>query len=528
MRRNGNGAPATAAPPATTRCAIYTRKSTEEGLDQDFNSLDAQRESAEAFIKSQRGEGWEVLPDRYDDGGFTGGNMERPAMKRLLDDIEAGRVNAIVVYKVDRLSRSLLDFARIMEVLDQHRVAFVSVTQQFNTATSMGRLVLHILLSFAQFEREMIAERTRDKMSAARRKGKWTGGMPILGYDVDPKGGRLLVNDAEAARVREIFELYLKEQSLVATAVALNGRGSTTKSWITKKGRPHEGAAFTKSNLFGLLSNVAYIGQVSHKGTAYPGEQPAIVDGDLWRRTQEVLRHNGRTGGKSVRNKHGALLKELLRCVPCDASMIHTWTVKDQKRYRYYVCLKAQKQGWTSCPTKAVPAQEVERFVVERIRAIGRDRDVVGETIEQARAQHAAHVKQLEAERQAAEKELKALNAELRRLLGSLGENGAATDRLADLQDKTRAAEQRMTEVRERAIAASRQLVDERDLSAALSLFDPVWEALFPREQARIMRLLVERVGYDGREGTLAITFRPTGIKALAQEINAGRKEVRK
>ena len=178
--------PPAESPRLTTRCAIYTRKSTEEGLDQDFNTLDAQRESAEAYIASQRGEGWEVVPDRYDDGGFSGGNMERPALQRLLTDVEAGRVNAIVVYKVDRLPRSLLEFARIMAVLDERKVAFVSVTQQFNTATSMGRLILHVLLSFAQFEREMIAERTRDKMSAARRKGKWVGGTPVLGYDVDP------------------------------------------------------------------------------------------------------------------------------------------------------------------------------------------------------------------------------------------------------------------------------------------------------------------------------------------------------
>ncbi|NUN53378.1 MAG: recombinase family protein, partial [Planctomycetaceae bacterium] len=412
------------APPASPalRCAIYTRKSTEEGLDQDFNTLDAQREAAEAFIRSQRGEGWEVLPERYDDGGFSGGNMDRPALQRLLVDIEAGRVNAVVVYKVDRLSRSLLDFSRIMEVLDQHRVAFVSVTQQFNTATSMGRLVLHILLSFAQFEREMIAERTRDKMSAARRKGKWVGGKPFLGYDIDPRGGRLLVNEDEAHQVRAIFDLYLREQSLVATAVELNRRGWRTKAWTTKRGRVNEGTPFNKVNLHGLLSNVAYTGQVSHKGTIYPGEQPAIVDPAVWRKTQEVLRHNGRTGGRSVRNKHGALLKELLRCNPCDSAMIHSYTVREGKHYRYYVCLKAQKRGWSSCPTKAVPAAEVERFVVDRIRAIGTDPAVVGKTLAAARAEHAEAVRRIEADRQVEEGALRRLNTDLRRLMDSGGE----------------------------------------------------------------------------------------------------------
>jgi site-specific DNA recombinase len=196
--------------PARVRCAIYTRKSTEEGLEQEFNSLDAQREAGEAYIASQKAEGWVSLPERYDDGGYTGGNMERPALQRLLADIEAGKIDSVVTYKVDRLSRSLLDFARMMEVFDKHQVAFVSVTQLFNTATSMGRLVLNVLLSFAQFEREIIGERTRDKIAAARRKGKWSGGMPLLGYDVDPQGSKLRVNEAEAIRVRAIFDLYLR------------------------------------------------------------------------------------------------------------------------------------------------------------------------------------------------------------------------------------------------------------------------------------------------------------------------------
>src|SRR5579884_1507672 len=198
---NGNGAP------KPVRCAIYTRKSTDEGLNQDFNSLDAQRDAGEAYIRSQAGEGWILLPDQYDDGGYTGANMDRPALRRLLADIQAKKVDCVVVYKVDRLSRSIRDFGRIMEILEKHGATFVSVTQQFNTTTSLGRLTLNILLSFAQFEREMIAERTRDKMSAARRKGKWVGGNPVLGYDVSPQGGALVVNEAEAERVRTIDDL---------------------------------------------------------------------------------------------------------------------------------------------------------------------------------------------------------------------------------------------------------------------------------------------------------------------------------
>jgi site-specific DNA recombinase len=246
----------------TVRCAIYTRKSTDEGLDQEFNSLDAQRESAESFIKSQQHEGWVCHPDAYNDGGFTGGNMERPALKRLISDIERGEIDCVVVYKVDRLSRSLLDFSRIMELFDRHGVSFVSVTQQFNTTSSMGRLTLNILLSFAQFEREIISERTRDKISAARKKGKWTGGMPVLGYDVDSRAGRLIINPEEAERVRAIFDLYLEHERLLTVVQELNRREWRTKHWITKKGHERGGKPFTKNGLFRLLTNVVYTGKV--------------------------------------------------------------------------------------------------------------------------------------------------------------------------------------------------------------------------------------------------------------------------
>jgi site-specific DNA recombinase len=261
----------------TVRCAIYTRKSTDEGLDQDFNSLDAQRESAEAYIASQRHEGWLCISERYDDGGFTGGNMERPALKRLFADVESGGIDCVVVYKVDRLSRSLLDFARMMELFDKHAVSFVSVTQQFNTTSSMGRLTLNILLSFAQFEREIISERTRDKMSAARKKGKWVGGMPVLGYDVDRKGGRLIVNEDEALKVRGIYDLYLEHKALIPVVQELERRKWGAKQWTTQRGDVRGGNLFNKSSLFRLLTNVVYTGNVCYKGTIYRGEHEGIV-----------------------------------------------------------------------------------------------------------------------------------------------------------------------------------------------------------------------------------------------------------
>src|ERR1700720_2202796 len=222
--------------PATVRCAIYTRKSTEEGLDQDFNSLHAQREAAEAYIKSQKQLGWTLVVNQYNDGGFSGGSRDRPALQKLLEDVEARRLDCVVVYKVDRLSRSLLDFARLMDRFDQHSVSFVSVTQQFNTTSSLGRLTLNILLSFAQFEREIIGERTRDKMSAARRKGKWVGGMPVLGYDIVPGGGRLMVNEKESRRVWNIFALYQTHRSLLKVLAELGTRRWRNKSWKSKRG----------------------------------------------------------------------------------------------------------------------------------------------------------------------------------------------------------------------------------------------------------------------------------------------------
>jgi len=507
----------------TLRCAIYTRKSTAEGLEQEFNTLDAQRDSAEAYIASQKGEGWVCLPTRYDDGGFTGGNMDRPALQRLLADIDAGKVDCIVVYKVDRLSRSLIDFARIMDVLERHSVSFVSVTQQFNTSTSMGRLMLNVLLSFAQFEREIISERTRDKIAAARRKGKWVGGRPVLGYDItsNGNGGRVSVNEDEAAQVRRIFELYLHHRSLIPTIRELDRRGWRTKQWTTKKGDLRGGRRFTKDSLYRLLTNVTYIGKVRYHKEIYEGEHSAIVSETLWHRVQDALRLNGRNGGKLVRNKYGALLKGLLHCKPCGCSMMHTYTSKKNRRYRYYVCMNAQKRGWENCPTKSVPAAEIERFVVDRVRAIGKNDDVLARTLEQAKQQSRKGLEELQIERRRLERELARHGAEVRRLIDQAAAPGESptTARLADLQERIRIGEQRATEVREQIIALSEKVVDEKELARTLSMFDPIWDSLSPNEQARAMHLLIERVTYDGEEGTLAITFRPTGIKALAEEL---------
>ena len=262
------------------RCAVYTRKSSEEGLDMEFNSLDAQRESCEAYVASQKAEGWLLVPDRYDDGGFSGGTLERPALQRLLADIEANRVDVVVVYKIDRLSRSLMDFAKLVEVFDRNSVTFVSVTQSFNTTTSMGRLTLNILLSFAQFEREVIGERIRDKFAASRKKGMWMGGWAPLGYDI--KDRKLVVNEVEAKKVRMIFERFVKLGSATVLVRALRAEGITGK----------QGKLVDKGYVYKLLNNRVYIGQAVHKGTAYPGEHRAIVSQGLGQGSRHPCRQS--------------------------------------------------------------------------------------------------------------------------------------------------------------------------------------------------------------------------------------------
>jgi site-specific DNA recombinase len=350
------------------RCAVYTRKSTEEGLDQEFNSLQAQREAAEAFIKSQRHLGWTLVPQHYDDGGFTGGNIDRPALKRLLEDIEAQRIQCVVVYKVDRLSRSLLDFARLIDRFEQRSVSFVSVTQQFNTTTSLGRLTLNILLSFAQFEREIIGERTRDKMSAARRKGKWTGGTPVLGFDVDPQGRGLIVNEKEAQRVREIFGLYESCRSVTTVLEELERRRWTTKSWTTKHGARHAGSAFTKATLLRLLTNAIYLGKVEHKGAVYAGEHAAIVDPEVWEKVNAELRATRRGESRTARTPQNALLRGLLYCGGCVQPMTPTYTAKGDRRYRYYVCRAGRQKSTSGCAAKSIGARALEESVIEQVR----------------------------------------------------------------------------------------------------------------------------------------------------------------
>ncbi len=500
------------------RCAIYTRKSTEEGLQQEFNSLDAQREASEAFVASQKHEGWQVITEHFDDGGFTGGNMDRPALKRLLAAVEARSIDCIVVYKVDRLSRSLLDFARIIEVFDRNGVSFAVVTQQFNTTSSLGRLTLNILLSFAQFEREIISERTRDKMSAARRKGKWIGGHPVLGYDIDSKGGRIIVNPTEAEQVRSLFGLYLTKGSTLPVLQETQRVGLVSKRWTTEDGKVRGGKAFTRGSLHATLTNVLYTGMVDHKGVLYAGEHDRIIGQETWDRVHETLRRNGSTKGASVRNKLGALLRGLLFCVPCGTPMMHTYTMRKSKRYRYYVCCNAHQQGWQNCETKSVSAQAIETAVLDSVRRIGTDPKL-------AEAVAAEAIDQVARQRVAIDKELGAQRGNLRRLNQSLGreaadtreDSGARFDRIVALQRDIEATEHRLTELAAERKSCDQDRINANELRTTLAEFDSIWSSLVSSEQEQLIQLLVAKVGYDGRTGKVTVNFRSAGAKDLCQ-----------
>ena len=365
-------------PPATPsllqklRCAVYTRKSSEEGLEMEFNSLDAQREACEAYVVSQRAEGWLLVPDRYDDGGFSGGTLDRPALKRLITDIEAGKVDVVVIYKIDRLSRSLMDFSRLVEVFDEHKVTFVSVTQSFNTTTSMGRLMLNVLLSFAQFEREVIGERIRDKFAASRKRGIWMGGWAPLGYEV--KDRKLLINEADAKLVQSIFQRFLKIGSATKLAQQL----------IAENVRNKYGKLIDKGMLYKLLSNPVYVGVAMHKGDSYPGEHLGIIDRKTWDKVQAQFSQSPRKRAAATRAQTPALLKGII-FGPTGSAMSPTHTRKNGKLYRYYLSQTVLKQGAGDCAVARVPAAEIEKIVIDQVRLLLLSPEIIVQTWRNAR-----------------------------------------------------------------------------------------------------------------------------------------------
>jgi len=378
MSRSASTAHPTRKIVSKVRCAIYTRKSSEEGLDMEFNSLDAQREACAAYVVSQKAEGWIAVPDRYDDGGISGGTLERPALKRLIADIELGKVDVVVVYKIDRLSRSLMDFAKLVDVFERRGVTFVSVTQSFNTTTSMGRLTLNVLLSFAQFEREVIGERIRDKVAASRKKGMWMGGSVPLGYRVENR--KLLIHEEEAATVRRIFERFVKLGSIMLLMREL----------AAAEIRSRRGYRLDKGSLYKLLNNRVYIGDAVHKGVAYLGEHQAIIGPDLWSQVHAIMGESPRTRANKTRLSGPSLLSGLIFSPNGDA-MSPSHTRKGDRLYRYYVTQSVLKRGPETCPVRRLPAAEIEAAVVEQLRGLLRAPELIVRTWMVAR-QHDAQI----------------------------------------------------------------------------------------------------------------------------------------
>jgi site-specific DNA recombinase len=499
------------------RCAIYVRKSTDENLDNDFNSLDAQREAAENFIKSQQHEGWLALPERYDDPAYSGATLERPALKRLIQDVETGKVDTVVVYKIDRLSRSLLDFTKLIEKLEACNVTLVSVTQQFNTTTSMGRLTLNMLLSFAQFEREVIAERIRDKVAAAKRRGKYMGGTPPLGYDVDRVNKRLLVNAEEAVLVRFIFRRFVQIGSTTTLAKELNQQGRRTKAWVTVKGRNRAGTAWHKGHLYRLLNNPLYLGLVAHKDQTFPGEHEAIIDRKLWDEAHKILAQNFHARARQTRSKTPALLRGVIRCAHCDSGMGITYTAKKGRQYRYYLCVKADKRGYDTCPIGNLPAAEVEEAVVNQLRAVFRSPELVAKTFKDVRALEEEERGRLEQDKAAIGQRLAVLRASSERLSGTRLNSDLARRELVGLDSDIQAAERDLKLVEADLAAFADRPSSEEDVLRELAALDSLWDNLFPLEQERIVHLLVEKVLVH--EDRIEVSLRSDGLFSLNREL---------
>ncbi len=435
------------------RCAVYTRKSSEEGLDQEYNSIDAQRDAGHAYIASQRAEGWIAIADDYDDPAFSGGNMERPGLKRLMADIEAGKVDIVVVYKIDRLTRSLADFSKMVEVFERLGVSFVSVTQQFNTTTSMGRLMLNVLLSFAQFEREVTGERIRDKITASKKKGMWMGGIPPLGYDVENR--RLVPNDKEAKLVRHIFKRFVEIGSATLLVREMRLDGATSKAWVTQDGKVREGKPIDKSLIYKLLNNRTYLGELRHKEQWYPAEHTAIIDTKLWDDAQAIFSSNGRVRGNATRAKVPYLLKGIV--FGNDGRALSPWhtTKKNGRRYRYYIPQRDAKEFAGASGLPRLSASQLETTVLDQLRAIMRQPAMIGEIVPQAIALNNA--------------------------------------------------------------------LDEAQVTVAMTRLDVIWDQLFPTEQARIVKLLVEKVIVSPTN--IELRLRANGIEQVVMELQPAKAE---
>ena len=484
-----------------TRAAIYVRKSTSAGLEQEFNSLDAQRESCANYARSR---GWTPLAETYEDGGYTGANVDRPAFQRLLADIDAKKIDVVVVYKVDRLSRSLLDFAKVMDRFHAAGAAFVSVTQNFSTADAMGRLTLNMLMSFAEFEREMIAERTRDKIAAARRRGKWTGGIAPLGYRIE--ASKLVVVESDARVVREIFALYLERRSLfqVMTALGVRGRTRGARRW-------------TKDALLRILRNPTYVGEVRLGDEVYAGEHAAIVERAVFDRVKAVML---RTPLAAPQRNPEYVLRGILRCAGCGGAMTTASTRKGSRIYRFYRCVARDKQGASGCTMRPLAARAIEALVLDRLRERAPAVDT-GDVAAAIQERLDADGAKLQALRQDVPRRLASLARELDRLAETMPTLKGAARRVAEervekVDEARREQEAQLAQCERRASELERAGVDAQWVGTVLADFDGLWANMTPENRARLMRALVERVVVHDERGEVEIVLADLGYAGVA------------
>lgn len=490
-------------PPEVKRCAIYTRKSTTMGLEQEFNSLDAQRESCLSYIRRQQG--WTLVDERYDDGGFTGKNIERPSFQRLLADIDARKVDVVVVYKVDRLSRSLLDFAKVMERLNAAGASFVSVTQNFSTADAMGRLTLNMLMSFAEFEREMIAERTRDKIAASRRKGKWTGGYTPFGYDKVEK--KLVINEAEAHVVREAFSTYIEVRRMTSVAELLNTRKLYGRGTKKKPGK----VGWTKVGITKLLRNPIYAGLISYGLERHPGEHKAIIDLATWELAERIGKE--RATSPMLRGLNDAfLLRGLLFCGVCGGHMTPASTRSRKVEHRYYRCSTRDKEGRKSCSVTALPAKAIEAYVVERIAVAVRERGLVEQVRSKVESRLRARAEEIARVQESLPKEITQQSARIGELVATMGTGEGKARELAQAAFQSESEKLAALEQRQRDLARDHQSlagsqVELEWVASTLSEFSSVWGELSNANRARLLQALLKSVRVDQVSGEVEMEF---------------------
>ncbi len=492
-------------------CAIYTRKSTDENLNSDFTSLDAQRESCESLIKSRKEEGWQLYPERFDDPAYSGGNINRPGLQKLLALVRQGKIQVVVAYKYDRLSRNIKDFVRILDLFDKYGAAFVSVTQQFDTSTSIGRIFQTMLMGFAQFERELVSERTRDKRAAMIQKGKWPGGMPIIGYDVDSNTKKLAVNRSETKQAKDQFLFYLKEKSLGRAAKLLNEKAYRLKKWNNKEGVEKGGGRYNKSNLVNILRNPLYVGKLRYKDKLFKGEHTALIEEDLFNRVQKLLNQNNGTHHSANQDKHEFLLKGLVRCQVCGSTMTSNFAYSKGEKYFYYKCVKVNKFGKEACPVKSAPAKELESLIVKRLSFLGQNKKLVERIVKEAQESSVKAFGSLRGDRKRIQEDIRRVDDKAQKLMSALGtsKNRFVMEKLDELETSKQKAEERLAEINLTIQKLEGQVIDAEIIRKNLKQFEVVIEKLTANEKKDLLRLLIKEVIYDQTQSKIKLTLRP-------------------